>query len=237
MPAQVLGPQEGQLVDLGGLGVRFMLDAEQTGGSFSLVEHPMAPRTLGSPIHTHSREDEYSYVLEGRVGLLVGDEVMQATAGDLVLKPRGVPHAFWNAGDEPARLLEVISPAGFESYFAESASLFSRDGPPDMERLAALADRYGLEMDFLGATARRRARPRPGATARYRVADRPLPVSGCPAPAVLVTAHGLVGELAVVPATDEEPPCTVPLAVVAGRRHSPLEKHQGGGELCLAAVG
>jgi quercetin dioxygenase-like cupin family protein len=148
MPAQVLGPQEGQLVDLGGLGVRFMLDAEQTGGSFSLVEHPMAARTLGSPIHTHSREDEYSYVLEGRVGLLVGDEVMQATAGDLVLKPRGVAPCFWNAGDEPARLLEVISPAGFESYFAEAASLFSSGGPPDMEGLAALADRYGLEMDF-----------------------------------------------------------------------------------------
>jgi quercetin dioxygenase-like cupin family protein len=148
MSAYVLGPQEGQLVDFGGLGVRFMIDAEQTGGSFSLVEHPIAPRTLGSPIHTHSREDEYSYVLEGRVGLLIGDELLEGTAGDLVLKPRGVPHAFWNASDEPARLLEVISPAGFESYFAESASLFSGDDPPDLDRLAALAERYGLEMDF-----------------------------------------------------------------------------------------
>ncbi len=148
MPAHVLAPDEGHLVDIGGLGARFMLDAEQTGGGFSFVEHPMAPRTPGSPIHTHSREDEYSYVLQGRVGLLIGDEVLDGTAGDLVLKPRGVPHAFWNATDEPARLLEVISPAGFERYFAESASLFSAAGPPDLDGLAALAERYGLEMDF-----------------------------------------------------------------------------------------
>ena len=109
MSAHVLGPDEGDLVDLGGLGARFMLDAKQTGGSFSLVEHPMAPRTLGSPIHTHSREDEYSHVLEGRIGLLIGDEVLEATTGNLVLKPRGVPHAFWNATDAAARLLEIIS--------------------------------------------------------------------------------------------------------------------------------
>lgn len=148
MSAHVLGPEEGQLADLGGLGARFMLDAEQTGGGFSLVEHPMAPRTLGSPIHTHSREDEYSFVLEGRVGLLISDEVLEATTGDLVLKPRGVPHAFWNATDAPARLLEMISPAGFERYFAESEALFTPGGPPDLEALAALAERYGLDMDF-----------------------------------------------------------------------------------------
>jgi quercetin dioxygenase-like cupin family protein len=147
MSHYVLGPDDGRAVDLAGLGVRFMIDGERSGGGFALVEHPLAPRTLGSPIHTHSREDEYSYVLEGRVGLLIGDETIEATAGQLAFKPRGVPHAFWNATDEPARFLEVISPAGFEQYFAEAANLFV-PGEPDMEAFAALSERYGLVMDF-----------------------------------------------------------------------------------------
>ena len=147
MTAQhVLGPDDGEAVDLAGVGVRFMIDGARSGGGFSLVEHPLAPRTLGSPVHTHSREDEYSYVLEGTVGLLLGDDLVDARPGELVFKPRGVPHAFWNATDAPARLLEIISPAGFEQYFAEAASMFT--GEPDMEAFAALSERYGLDMDF-----------------------------------------------------------------------------------------
>lgn len=144
----MLGPGDGDLVDLGGVGVRFLIDAARSGGGFSLVEHPIAPRTLGSPVHVHRREDEYSFVLEGRIGLLLGDDVIDATAGDPVFKPRGEPHAFWNPTDEPARFLEIISPAGFERYFAEAASMFPEDGQPDMEAFAALCRRYDLEMDF-----------------------------------------------------------------------------------------
>ena len=147
MSDYLLGPGDGKAIDLAGVGVRFMIDAERTGGGFSLVEHPLAPRTLGSPVHTHSREDECSYVLEGRVGVLIGHDVLEATPGDLVFKPRGIPHAFWNATNEPARLLEIISPAGFEHYFAEAESLFA-PGEPDMEAFAALSRRYGLDMDF-----------------------------------------------------------------------------------------
>jgi CBS domain-containing protein len=78
----------------------------------------MGPRALGAPLHRHTREDEFSYVLEGRVGTLLGDDVVYANPGDLVCKPRGQWHAFWNAGDDPARILEIISPAGFEQFFA-----------------------------------------------------------------------------------------------------------------------
>lgn len=148
MAGYVIEPGDGDFVDLAGVGVRFMLSGQRTGGGFALVEHPIAPRTLGSPIHTHANEDEYSYVLEGRVGLLIGDEELEATPGQLVLKPRGVPHAFWNATDEPARFLELISPAGFESYFAEAASMFDPVEGPDMEAFAALSERYEIAMDF-----------------------------------------------------------------------------------------
>src|SRR4051794_40811638 len=84
----VLGPADGDTVELGGLGVRFMVDGLRSGGGFSLVEHPLAPRVLGSPIHTHRLEDEYSYVVEGTVGILLGDEELEARPGHLVFKPR-----------------------------------------------------------------------------------------------------------------------------------------------------
>jgi quercetin dioxygenase-like cupin family protein len=142
----VLGPSDGDAVDLAGVGVRFMIGGPEAGGAFALVEHPLAPRTLGSPVHTHRHEDEWSFVLEGEVGLLIGGDHVTARPGDLVRKPRGVPHAFWNATDATARLLELIAPPGFERYFAEAASMFT--GEPDMDAFAALCERYGLDMDF-----------------------------------------------------------------------------------------
>jgi quercetin dioxygenase-like cupin family protein len=147
MPGYLITPHEGKSVWLGppgqGLGVDFKIYGEDTGGSFSIVEHPIPPGTFAPP-HTHTREDEYSYVLEGVVGARIGDEVIEATPGCYVLKPRGVPHAFWNAGPQPARIIEIISPAGFENYFAEAAELVSAGGPPDVEAIIRLASGYGL---------------------------------------------------------------------------------------------
>ena len=141
----IVRPGDGDFVELGGLGVRFMAAGE----GFSLVEHPIAPRTLAAPMHVHEHEDEYSYVLEGEVGVQIGDQVLYAQAGDLVFKPRGVWHAFWNRADEPARVLEIISPGGFERYFAELAPLLPPARlAPDFEGLAALQARYGLTMDM-----------------------------------------------------------------------------------------
>jgi quercetin dioxygenase-like cupin family protein len=144
----VLRPEEGKTVKFGGLGTRYMIEAARAGDGFALVEHPIDPRSLAAPMHTHRNEDEYSYVLEGVVGVQIGDEVLEGRPGDLIVKPRGVPHAFWNAGDVPARLLEIISPGGFEQYFEELAPLIGPDGPPDVEAIGALQARYGLEMDF-----------------------------------------------------------------------------------------
>jgi mannose-6-phosphate isomerase-like protein (cupin superfamily) len=145
-PARILGPSDGKAGSLASIGVRFMVDGEESGGGFSLVEHPMPPRALAAPLHRHSREDEYSLVLEGTMGALLGEELVQAQPGDLVFKPRDQWHTFWNAGDQPARILEIISPAGFERYFEEMVAL--PPGPPDRDRIAAIAASYGLELDF-----------------------------------------------------------------------------------------
>ena len=146
----LLSPDEGETVWLRKLGIRFMIGGEQTEGNFSLVEHPIKPRALAAPMHTHRHEDEYTYVLEGEVGVQIGEEVLVARPGDLVFKPRGVPHAFWNATDTLARALEIISPAGFERYFAELAPLFppANQGPLDEEAVGAVRAKYGLEMDL-----------------------------------------------------------------------------------------
>ena len=98
--ARVLGPGDGKAGFLGSIGVRFMIDGDTTDGGFSLVEHPMSARALAAPLHRHLREDEYSYVLEGRMGALLGDDVLEAGPGDLVFKPRGEWHTFWNAGED-----------------------------------------------------------------------------------------------------------------------------------------
>lgn len=140
----IVAPDDGTTVLEGGFGVVLKLAGAETGGSFSIVEHPLAPGVLGSPPHTHTNEDEYSFVVEGTVGVMVGEEVHEAGPGSYVIKPRGVPHAFWNAGPEAARIVEIISPAGFERYFGELAEALSAGEPPDVPRLEEIAARYGL---------------------------------------------------------------------------------------------
>src|SRR5436305_820132 len=130
----------------GPLGAELLAGAAATGGTASFVVHPLAPRTLGSPTHTHSREDEWSYVLEGQVGMEVGGQAVLARAGDMVMKPRALPHAFWNPTDEPARLLEIITPGGFETYFEELGEILGTP-EPDLARVGELAARHGMHLE------------------------------------------------------------------------------------------
>jgi mannose-6-phosphate isomerase-like protein (cupin superfamily) len=144
--ARVVGPKDGKAGFLGSIGVRFMLDGAESGDRFSMVEHPMSPRALAAPLHRHHNEDEYSFVLEGRMGALLGEEHLEAGPGDLVFKPRGQWHTFWNAGDEPCRILEIISPAGFEQFFAELIAL-GGVATASSDQLRELCQRFALEMD------------------------------------------------------------------------------------------
>jgi mannose-6-phosphate isomerase-like protein (cupin superfamily) len=144
---RIIGPRDGKFVDLRSVGVRFMVWGPETGGTFSLVEHPIPPRTLVAPLHLHQREDEYSYVLEGRMGAQLGDDVVYAEPGDLVFKPRNQWHTFWNAGDTPCRLLEIISPAGFEHFFYELGTRMAETNAVSVAQapgLPELGDRYGI---------------------------------------------------------------------------------------------
>ena len=146
----VVAPDAGMFERLLKLGVRHLIDGEQTAGRLAIVEHPLPPHALGAPMHTHSREDEITYVAEGTIGVQIGGRVYVAGPGATIRKPRGIPHAFWNAGDTPARVSEVITPAGFEKYFPEIAHALAagEDGGPDWKLAAEIAGRYGLVLDF-----------------------------------------------------------------------------------------
>jgi mannose-6-phosphate isomerase-like protein (cupin superfamily) len=129
--------------DFGGFGVDWKIDARETGRQFSVVHHPMAPHALAAPLHRHSREDEYSYVIEGTLGALLGHAVVTAGPGTWVHKPRHQWHTFWNAGETRCTIIEVIAPGGFEQYFRDVAAAWG-----DLQKFAELNAQYGLEMDF-----------------------------------------------------------------------------------------
>ncbi len=140
------GPKEGKAVWMGGIGVVFKLFGKDTGGAFSIVEHPIRPKTLVPP-HMHADEDEFSFVVKGKVGVRIGDQIAIAGPGSYILKPRNIPHTFWNPGKTMARLVEIISPPGFENFFDEASNLF-RAAPPDLEKVKELAARYHANLGW-----------------------------------------------------------------------------------------
>jgi quercetin dioxygenase-like cupin family protein len=142
-PLTVVHPGEGRAGQLGSIGVRFKLWGADTGGALSVVEHPFPVGALVPP-HRHTREDEYSIVTEGEIGFRSGDREVVLGPGGYITKPRGELHAMWNAGTAPARMIEIISPAGFEHFFREVVEMVEA-GPVTAEQGAELAARYGLE--------------------------------------------------------------------------------------------
>ena len=147
-------PGEGEIASrYAGLTVQFKVPSEATGGQLAVIEFVLEPRRLVPP-HADRSEDELSYIIDGEIGVRVGDTTISARAGTYVYKPRDVLHTFWNATDRPARILEIICPAGFEESFRESADRVRATGVvttrepnvhddtwvPDLKR------RYGLKL-------------------------------------------------------------------------------------------
>jgi mannose-6-phosphate isomerase-like protein (cupin superfamily) len=139
----IIPADSSDVVDFGGLGVEWKIDGSASEERFAVVHHPMAPHALAAPLHRHQNEDEYSYVIEGTLGALLGDDVVTAGPGTWVRKPRHQWHTFWNAGETTCRIIEVISPAGFQNYFREVAAHWG-----DLAKFAEINRKYSLDMDF-----------------------------------------------------------------------------------------
>ena len=148
----VVRPGEGSSGPAGATGTIHKIPGDATQGRLAIVEHVLPPRFLASPIHRHSREDEVSIVLTGALAVKLGDDVVVASEGSYVLKPRGQWHACWNAGDTELRFVELIVPAGLEAYF-ERLSRLCPSGAPDGAQMRSLADEYGLQFDFKSVAA------------------------------------------------------------------------------------
>ena len=140
---KVIQPGEGRAGGLApGVGVVFKIDGTDSGGALAIVEHPFAVGAIVPP-HVHTREDEFSIVLEGEIGFRSEDQEVVLEPGGYIVKPRGEVHAMWNAGRTPARMIEVISPAGFEGFF-RGLTAMTAVGRPDPAAVAAMADSYGI---------------------------------------------------------------------------------------------
>jgi quercetin dioxygenase-like cupin family protein len=142
----VVPPGGGESVPIPGFGAVFKIHSRDNGGEVAIVEHPLAVGWI-SPPHRHSREDEHSIVLDGEIGFRSDDDEVVLGAGGYITKPRGQMHAMWNAGSRPGRIIEVITPGGFEDYFRELGELLAaepRKHPDRSAELARLAAKYGL---------------------------------------------------------------------------------------------
>ncbi len=139
----------------GPIGTRVLVSTAATAGTLSICEMPVAPGYMVPP-HRHRDEDEYSYVLSGRIGARIADEEFTAGPGSWIVKPRGLWHTFWNAGPADARIIERVVPGRFEEFFRRSSDM-ARAGDMRDEDLEALGREYGVEvsMDWVEDLARR----------------------------------------------------------------------------------
>lgn len=112
--------------------------------------------------HLHQEAEEVFYVLEGELDLLAfhptaktngdwrtwesatGTTVFRGGPGSFMFVPAGCPHAFFNPGTEPARMLFLVSPAGHELYLQELTDLLAVEGSPDLAEIAALRARHDI---------------------------------------------------------------------------------------------
>jgi quercetin dioxygenase-like cupin family protein len=147
----VVRPGEGEFVPLPGFGAMFKLLGRTNGGEVTIVEHPFEVGTI-TAAHRHTREDEHSLVMEGEIGFRSDDSEVVLGPGGYITKPRGQMHAMWNAGTVPGRIVEVITPGGFENYFRELGELLTAHASDpggqgalhELPEFAELADKYGL---------------------------------------------------------------------------------------------
>jgi mannose-6-phosphate isomerase-like protein (cupin superfamily) len=114
---------------------------DETNGAVGIIEQWFEPGFLLRP-HMHEN-DVWLYVPEGEMHVRVRDEVVKATAGCWVLKPRRVPHTMWNAGPESARIIEVYTPGGFELFFKDFGKRLQK-GPIGLEELNRVGEPHGI---------------------------------------------------------------------------------------------
>jgi mannose-6-phosphate isomerase-like protein (cupin superfamily) len=144
---------DNQYYEFAGHLYRILKVRNSSNGSFALIEGIIPAGDPGPPLHTHSREDEDFYILEGDFTFLVGDRQIEAVPGDFIQGPRGVKHTFRNNSKNNSRILVVVSPSGFEKFITELGVPAGKDpetpeppSPQHIEKLIKKAPQYGITM-------------------------------------------------------------------------------------------
>ena len=145
-PKGTLLPGQGHRFSLGFIEARVLIEGASAGDAFALVEATLAPMTLAGPLHLHERESGWFYVLDGELGIQVGEAVVEADAGALVFAPSGVAHTYWNRGSRTARYLEAFAPAGLDRYYAELSEILASGS--GLDRVLELSKAYGLQFQL-----------------------------------------------------------------------------------------
>lgn len=135
---KIVEPGTARVVPFPGHRTQILADHRATDAKTAIAEVEIAPRTLGAPPHVHGREDEYFYILEGTVEFLDRERTVTAGPGSLVVLPRGHLHGFWNASDEPARMLITVTPGEFASFFDSVVARIKDENPSDPARVGAI---------------------------------------------------------------------------------------------------
>lgn len=143
MSPKIVGPGDGRTVRLFGVEFSYKIESGDSAGTLAAMEVVIPPKTLVKP-HNHANEDEFSLIMSGTVGLRVGDDISEASAGSYLVKPRGIPHAMWNASDEPVRVLEMVSPGGLEEYFEKLGPILAHEDGAGPKEYYALGEAYGI---------------------------------------------------------------------------------------------
>ncbi|HZQ07266.1 MAG TPA: cupin domain-containing protein [Anaerolineae bacterium] len=143
--ALVLDPNEGDVLNFVGISTRIKVRSEATNGAWTLIESTVEPYFPGFKLHTHHRMTETFYILEGTLAVQLGEQIVQANAGALIVVPPGVWHTYSNPSDVPAKYLLFMSPGGFEKYLEGLAEMIRTEPhwpPADKTKLNALAEKY-----------------------------------------------------------------------------------------------
>jgi len=135
-------------VTLGPNQVSFLLSAEQTGGRLSLTEFAAPPPPAPpAPVHRHLDADETLYILEGDFQFIYDGQVIPAPVGSFIFVPRGTPHNIENIGATVGRMLVILTPPGFEGFWAERAQLMATYGNEvDPAVMLALQEKHHVDM-------------------------------------------------------------------------------------------
>lgn len=138
----IVGPNEGEVIDLGPARIRLVEDGSTTGHRLGIGEITLAPHSEGPPQHRHAEHDEGFYVVSGSARFTVGTTVHEAPAGTLVMVPPGVPHTFANPGDTPVVMVNTFTPDLYVQYFRDLRDIAGAGRTPTPQVTAEVMSRY-----------------------------------------------------------------------------------------------